>query len=89
MVKGAVIMCGGGGGGERVEYVYRDVPVKNDPTPTPVSVSDVTQSASAERYATEQERRRRGQKANRLSADRTTILGSVGDMANAIRTTLG
>lgn len=83
-------MCGGGGGGERVEYVYRDVPVKNDPTPTPVSVSDVTQSASAERYATEQERRRRGQRANRLSNDRAaTILGSVGDMANAIRTTLG
>lgn len=82
-------MCMGGGATPRTEYVYQEPAKQPDPTPTPVSVSDVTNSASAERYATEQERRRRGQRANRLSADRTTILGSVGDMANAIRTTLG
>jgi len=78
-------MCSGGGG-TRTEYVTQKV----DPTPTPVSVSDVTNSASAERYATEQERRRRGQRSNRLSNDRaSTILGSIGDAANAIRSTLG
>ena len=82
-------MCMGGGGGSRTEYVYQEPAKQPDPAPTPVNLSDVTNSTSADRYAAEQEKKRRGQRSNRLSVDRATILGSIGNAANAIRTTLG
>jgi len=83
-------MCSGGGGGSRVEYVYQ----KADPAPTQASVSDVSHSASAERAAVEKERRKKGQRANTIATDRSTILGAIenaGGIANMIgqRPTLG
>nr|DAV69299.1 MAG TPA: hypothetical protein [Caudoviricetes sp.] len=75
-------MCMGGGGGG--SYTAPVAP-KVDPVPT--AVTDSGQN-STQRVSKEQ-RRKKGQSSNVLSADRDTILGSAEGTAGTSRTTLG
>lgn len=76
-------MCMGGGGGG--SYTAPPAP-KVDPVPT--AVTDSGQN-STQRVSKEQ-RRKKGQSSNVLSADRDTILGTVGGSSTTTnRTTLG
>lgn len=75
-------MCMGGGGGG--SYTAPPAP-KADPVPT--AVVDSGQN-STQRVSKEQ-RRKKGQSSNVLSADRETILGAAGGNTGTSRTTLG